>query len=219
MKTIVKQIIASILFASVSMATEIQDLIQDTQKLIQKDKRINLVWWIPKEFWQVSLKDNPSLTEAQKKEFVSTLENYTAFAVIVGDVGILGGMNFKTRDEILANIQLKIKNKEINPIAHKDLTPDASNLFASMKPTMENMLGKFGQGMEFVVYKNKDKEKLIIDPKKPGAFIFESFGVEHTWRLPLGSLLPPKFDKESGEMFPGNYNFNPFTGAKLIDKK
>ena len=29
------------------------------------------------------------------------------------------------------------------------------------------------------------------------------------------SLLPPKFDQDTGEKFPGNYLFNPYTGRKL----
>ena len=35
------------------------------------------------------------------------------------------------------------------------------------------------------------------------------------WWIPLGSLLPPKYDSETGEKFPGNYNYNPFTGIRL----
>ena len=35
------------------------------------------------------------------------------------------------------------------------------------------------------------------------------------YRLPLGSVLPPRFDPNTEETFPGNYNYSPFTGAKL----
>ena len=35
------------------------------------------------------------------------------------------------------------------------------------------------------------------------------------YRLPLGSLFPPAVDPKTGESFPGNYHFNPFTGDKL----
>jgi hypothetical protein len=37
----------------------------------------------------------------------------------------------------------------------------------------------------------------------------------YRWRTPLGSLLPVKVDAKTGEEFPGNYSFNPYTGEKL----
>ena len=37
----------------------------------------------------------------------------------------------------------------------------------------------------------------------------------YRWRTPLGSLLPAKVDAKTGEEFPGNYSFNPYTGEKL----
>jgi hypothetical protein len=35
------------------------------------------------------------------------------------------------------------------------------------------------------------------------------------YRLPLGSFLDPAVDVKTGETFPGNYHFNPFTGSPL----
>jgi len=35
------------------------------------------------------------------------------------------------------------------------------------------------------------------------------------WRLPLASLLPKKIDSKTHEEFPGNFDFNPYTGGKL----
>ena len=34
-------------------------------------------------------------------------------------------------------------------------------------------------------------------------------------KFPLGSLLKPRIDPVSGESFPGNYGYNPYTGVKL----
>lgn len=35
------------------------------------------------------------------------------------------------------------------------------------------------------------------------------------YHLPLGSVLPAVVDPRTGDSFPGNYHFNPFTGEKL----
>jgi hypothetical protein len=57
----------------------------------------------------------------------------------------------------------------------------------------------------------------LIEPKQTGTFAIEYRGKSHKWRLPLVALLPPMVDAKSGEEFPGNYLFNPFTGEKLTD--
>ena len=41
-------------------------------------------------------------------------------------------------------------------------------------------------------------------------------GLPFRYHLPLGSILPAVVDAHSGESFPGNYHFNPFTGDKLV---
>lgn len=35
------------------------------------------------------------------------------------------------------------------------------------------------------------------------------------WRLPLGSLMPATVDAGSGERFPGNSVYDPYTGRRL----
>jgi len=42
---------------------------------------------------------------------------------------------------------------------------------------------------------------------------------EFTFHLPLASLLPKKFDPKSGDEFPGNYSFNPFSGEPLVNER
>jgi hypothetical protein len=57
--------------------------------------------------------------------------------------------------------------------------------------------------------------KRLADPNKPGALQFSVYDQDFKWRLPLASLLPRKFDPKSNEDFPGNFDYNPFTGDKL----
>jgi hypothetical protein len=42
---------------------------------------------------------------------------------------------------------------------------------------------------------------------------------EFHWRLPLGSLLPPKICPKCGETFSGAYKFCPWDGSTLVEKK
>jgi hypothetical protein len=93
----------------------------------------------------------------------------------------------------------------------------AANLLKMMKPVTANMMGQLGQGMHFIAFPGTDDSKLLLDAKKPGQFVVKMGAKEFAFRLPIGSVLPPKMDKETGERFPGNYEFNPFTGKKLSD--
>jgi len=70
-----------------------------------------------------------------------------------------------------------------------------------------------------VTLEKENKDGQILDAKKEGSFTLTCYGREFSWRLPLGSLLPPKFDPETGESFPGNYHFNPFSGRELVTGK
>jgi hypothetical protein len=79
---------------------------------------------------------------------------------------------------------------------------------------MASMVGQLGENLEFVVFPATAAGK-AVDAAKPGSFTVKLYDQSTTWRLPLGSLLPKRSDRKTGEQFPGNYNFNPYTGDKL----
>jgi hypothetical protein len=77
------------------------------------------------------------------------------------------------------------------------------------------MAGQVGQSLELVIYPAKVDGKLVVDASQSGTLQLKLYEETFKWRLPLGSLLPAKVDAKTGESFPGNYQFNPFTGNKL----
>jgi hypothetical protein len=58
----------------------------------------------------------------------------------------------------------------------------------------------------------------VIDAMQAGTMQVKLFDQSFKWRTPLGSLLPLRVDAKTGEEFPGNYGFNPYTGEKLTTK-
>jgi hypothetical protein len=199
-------------------AVDIDKLIQDTQRLTQGSTELVLVWWIPTEFWEATLAADPSVSEAQRSEFTKALDEYLVFAVVAADIGPMGGVKPRSRNTLLKHTELRIGGVVQELIPSEDVSGDAANFVAVMKPMMANMMGQFGKGMEFFLYANGTHGKRLIKASEKGDLAFSAFGTDHTWRLPLASLLPPKIDPKTNEVFPGDYLFNPFTGTKLVDQ-
>ena len=133
-------------------------------------------------------------------------------------ISTLGAVTPKGREELVAALSLTTSGgAKLEPLPESDLSPDTINLFAMMKPILGNMLGQFGKGIEFICFAGKDAQgEHLTDPTKEGFFTIDYGGKTYAWRLPLGSLLPPMFDPETGERFPGNYLYNPYTGKRLV---
>jgi len=210
---------ALVLFAIQSTrAADTNELIKETQKLVQEPKKMLLVWWIPTEFWTLTFKNDPRITDAQRTDLTTTLDKYTVIVVFGGDFGPMADLKARSREEIIQNTELRVNDKIIPLLDPKDISPSAINFVSLMKPLLANMMGTMGQGLEFLLYSNDQNGAKLIDPIKPGGFTYTAFGNKFAWRLPLGSLLPPKMDSATKEEFPGNYLFNPFTGSKLVLK-
>jgi len=92
-------------------------------------------------------------------------------------------------------------------------------MLGAMRPMLNSLLGQMGQNMELVVYPAVVDGKRLNDPLKSGAFQYTVYDQTFHWRMPLASLLPKKVDPRSKEEFPGNFQFNPYTGDRLSAKQ
>jgi len=85
-----------------------------------------------------------------------------------------------------------------------------------IKPVIVNTLGPLGQNMHFFLFPAKNKSgRNIADAKKGGVFSVRLGEREFKWRLPLGSLLPPKICPRCGEKLSGAYKYCPYDGTPL----
>jgi hypothetical protein len=203
---------------SAARATDMQQLVQETQQMSHESEHLTLVWWIPQEFWEASLISNPNVTPAARKQMLSALEDYQIVALFRARAGINGLTEVPPKEEMLANAHFDLNGKAVEPLDVAKIGVGAQTLVATLKPLLGGMLGQLGQGMQLVVYPSKLDGKRLIDPNKPGGFQYTLYNQSFHWRLPLASLLPKKLDPSTKEEFPGNFDFNPYTGAKLISK-
>jgi hypothetical protein len=198
-----------------AQAADIQELVRETQRNTSTEGRITLVWWMPVQFWEESLKSNPAIPEAARAQVIGALADYHVIALLRAEAGIAGLTGVQPKAELLKNSSVTFDGRVIEPLAPEQVSPAAQLLLSQLKPGMAAMIGQMGQSLEFVVYPASLDGKPVMNPLLPGNLQVKLYDQTFQWRLPLGSLLPPRRDPKSGEQFPGNYLFNPFTGEKL----
>jgi hypothetical protein len=196
---------------------KVMSLIKETQKFTTDADTLAVAWWIPNQYWEESLKNNPRVTDAQKEDLRKALLDYIVVCVVDAKKGGLAIFNFTPAGDIIKTAQLTDPDGEtLTPLADSDLTPAAQNLLGMMKPVFANMLGKLGQNSVFVLFPSKDSNgKMVADPLGEGRLSFVENGHSFSWRLPLASLLPEKICPKCQEHLPGSYHFCPYDGAKL----
>jgi hypothetical protein len=65
-------------------------------------------------------------------------------------------LSFADEEEIRKSIRLIDSSKTIyTPLEDEDLSPTARELLKSLKPTMAQLVGQFGEGMQVILFKAK----------------------------------------------------------------
>lgn len=187
---------------------DVQALVKETQRLSQGSGEMTLVWWVPEQFWTASLAQNASVPKEKVEEFVAVLRPYTVLVIADGQVGPFGAIKWKDEPVVRAAIALKdVRGASYGPLSQGEIGEDAKALLTMVKPLLVNMLGKTGENMWFVLFPATSKNgQPVADALQEGSLTIKLAEREFKYQLPLGSLLPRKYDPASGEVFPGNYN-------------
>jgi hypothetical protein len=192
-------------------------IIQETQKVSTEPDELSIVWWIPTEYWGVAMAQDPTVTRAQIEQFLTLVRPYTLVAVVKAEMGMFGVKEYESEEELRAHVWiLDGKGKRYAPLADEDVKADTKTFLAMMKPVLSNMIGPMGGNFHFLVFPAEDTDgRSITDVRKEGRFTVVLAGTEHRWRLPLGSLLPPKYCEKCEEDMNGAYKFCPYCGTRL----
>jgi hypothetical protein len=194
---------------------KINELLGETQKSSPSTKVIDLVWWIPPQFWAAALANEKD--GDFRKEVDDIFSKYTVVAVVRGDLGSLGVNRYATEPELRQGLTFTGSDGAVRqPLPADKVDPRLDTLIQMLKPMFSSMLGQMGSNVNFFVFPAKDETgKPLADPLGKGSLTVTMAGQPYVFRLPLGSLLKPQQDPASGEIFPGSYEFNPYTGAAL----
>jgi hypothetical protein len=197
-----------------------QAMIRDTQRTEMKDQQFTLIWWIPEQFWQLSLASNASLSKEQREDFLKRLRPFTMVMVVNAKVDTLGA--FKYESEAATRKKLTLVDTDGNahkPLPDEDINDETRALIQTMAPVLAGMLGSMGQNMRFYLFNaENEKGKPIADPESKGSMTVKLGEKQYKFRLPLGSVLPPRKCAGCNEMCSGDWKFCPWCGKKLPEQ-
>jgi hypothetical protein len=195
-------------------------LVLDCMKLSNVDGELNILFWLPEEFWRMSAASNPNASPSQVDMIIKVVHPYTIVGVSSGKTAPFAVI-YRTEAEVRNLVRLKDSKGNIySPLPEDKLDPSVPGLFAFFKPAMARVAGSGAQNIYFYAFPGSTKDGTrICDPTREGFCEIEVGTRQFKWRLPLGSVLPKQKCPTCGEMLSGAYKFCPYDGTKLPGNK
>jgi hypothetical protein len=196
---------------------DLNALINETQQQSSQPKVLRLVWWIPQEFWRMSMASEADITPEQSDSLLRILGRHTIVAVVSGQVQQFGSVRYDSDADIRANTRfIDAQGVAYAPVAESEISDDEQMVISVFRPIFSNMLGQMGQNLDLLLFPVNDAQgHPLADPLHTGRFTINVFDEKFAWRLPLGSLLSQKRCPVDGELMSGAWTFCPIHGVKL----
>ena len=199
---------------------DISQLIKETQINKTVQNKLHFCWWIPYEFWSISLTQNGTVPQEQIDYIVKTLKPYSLFAIAEGTISNDGNISYLSNEQIVKNLKLfNANNITYTPIPKENINPDILLLLNNVKPMLKNMLGKMGSNIQFYVFQDYDNHNnRITNPYVNNHFTVKTLGKEYEFELPLSSLLTEKKCPIDNKLLNGTWTYCPWHGEVLTSK-
>jgi hypothetical protein len=217
-----KHAIATLILAVSVFVVNGQDFVIDTDELIDEiqkssdnEDRVNLIWWIPTEFWEASLGEESE----EVQQIISVLDQYTVFAVVDGEIGAFGSVHYVPLKELKKDLTITDRHGDVfTPVDDKDVDQETSMFLQIMRPVFTNMLGSLGENMHFVLFPKENLEgKRLLNPYIEGEFVVKMLGESYEWETPLGSLFAKKHCPVDDRTWNGTWKYCPVHGKELTE--
>lgn len=174
----------------------IDALIKETQSPISTPNHLDLVWFVPIEFWQVATY-NPAASAEQRDSLMSSMESYFMIITVQADVSPVGVFDFfDTKPEAVYRSAAGTSDS-LEPVT--DLPKDMQMVILRMKPVLAQALGSLGQSINYYVYSDRKTDgSRRVSPYEAGAIEVAMHGrdnqarSQHRIALPLDTLHVPR---------------------------
>jgi hypothetical protein len=197
---------------------DLRALTQDLQKVSADPWDLTGVFWVPERYWTLQIETDGSVTVEEAEQILAVARSATVIGVRSGTRGAMGIPQFKSADDLRSVVTITdAAGTSYGPIDESEVDSRLRHIVGGLKGMLVNVAGQVGEHLHFLYFPVVDKDgRRIADAATAGSFTVKVNGQEFKYRLPLPSLLPPRIDPATSERFPGNYEYNPYTGSKLI---
>jgi hypothetical protein len=183
---------------------------------------IGLVWWIPPEFWEVSMRQESMVPEEQVTQFMSVLKSHSVLAVVQANVSPFGSFQFFEKDQIMKGLKVEIvrPNGDVEAISHTEPSdPDLRIMLDQMRPILAQAMGSMGQNFYFFPLPDVDDEgNRLVSPYDTGTLRVRLMNNDVAsiaeLELPMDALFVPRLCP-NGKPAHVSWNYCPWSGKKL----
>jgi hypothetical protein len=200
---------------------DVMEIARETQKFSTEGGELNIVWWLPQEFWSTSIAANTDVNPAQIQMFTKFVYPYLIVGIVSGKISTFGPPTYRTESEIRSLLTLRDSDgTTYAPIEPNHLAASVPALESLMRPSMAKMLGPLGENMSFFVFPGSRRNGTeVCDASRRGVCEVELGDHEFKWKLPLESVLPKQKCPVCGEILSGGYKYCPYDGTGLSKNK
>lgn len=190
---------------------------QETRRQLNDSGVADFVWWLPTDWWRLSLGGNNTVPPSFLQRTETALSEYTLVLIAHSEAGP-GSLTWVDEPELGSLVALRGRQgEEYPPIPTEQVSADARAAVDAIRPSFEGLLGPAGRNFHFFFFPAATESGTpLADPRLPGAFSVRVADETYDWRLPLGALLPEKQCPVDGERLNGAWLFCPRHGERLV---
>lgn len=223
-------VVGALLLAFSAHAIERKPIVQvdtntlatDLQAMDAADRKLDLIWWIPVEFWEATFRQNQDLPEAQADEILGILRNHSVLAVVQADISTIGAFHFFEKDAVMSGLKIETIDADgkIQTISHTEPSdPDLRLMLDQLKPILSQAMGNLGQNLYFLPLPAFDDDgERMPSPYESGLVRVTLQRGETSSTLELGlpadSLFVPRLCP-NGKPAHVSWAYCPWSGKKL----
>lgn len=194
----------------------LDDLMAETQFSSDHPDKLEMIWYMPSSFWEISMLQDPSMTAKDAEDMAELTKGYELVAVVQGSIGTFGGITYTPLEKIRKDIKVTYAGEILQLLEATEYSPDLTSFLSMMKPMLVNMFGPMGENMHFMVFNSSHENLLPINLTSDKDFKIAIDGYSKELDLPLSSLLLEKKCPVTQELHSGKWEYCPYHGKKLV---
>lgn len=131
---------------------DLNALTNETQVMGGDTRSLDLVWWIPLEFWEATFRQSGDLPPEQVDELLGVLQHSSVLAVVQADVSTFGAFRFYDKEKVMSGLRIEAfdASGKSEIISHTEPSdPEVRLLLDQMRPVLAQAMGNLGENFYF----------------------------------------------------------------------